>query len=772
MKQLRCIILCSLAVYCTAPEAKTSAPVLEEVIVTAQKRSESMQDVPVAVSAISGDDLANTGFRDVSDLAAQVPSLIVTTNASPMTTSFRIRRIGNEGNIPTFEPATALIIDGAFRSRSGLGLGDLVDVRAVEVLKGPQGTLYGKNAGAGVISITTQAPTDEFEAMLDASTGSDDLQAIKASLNVPLGDALAARFSLSGTQRGSLVRNITGPDFDDLGGYAIRTQLRYDVTDRLSSRLIIGMLERDLHPVVGDTFSSESYRRVVQDAGALITNNDPTDRIVEHSDRSLFEQTASDVVLTLEYAGDGFSVTAVSGFEEYEADLFMRGVEQMPLSIARFDDRQAGKSFSQELRFASDSTGRFDWMTGAFYYFNQFTRGDREEPEFLLQKDIEEFGGAVAGALLGLPGPVALPVLGAEGDRGEFYVEQDTSSAGLFGQVSTSLTDSFEIMLGLRYSWEEKDGSIEQSNQTSAFGCGPTNTNLVCTLTPQGNNFDGNDSWTALTGNINLSYFPADGTMLYGLYSSGFKAGGFSLQWGGASDEIRPFDQETINHFELGWKSEFWDRRARLNGAIFHTAYENFQNASFISLAYAVNNAEKVLVEGVEVESEWLINSYLTLKLNAAYIDAVYDEYTGGQCFYGRQPDNQLGQCNLAGENLPFAPKLTGNIALQWEQPLFSGDIYARLDYRYTDAANYSSELDPRHYEDQYIVGNMRIGWRSAGFDIAGWVRNVSDEAFFVQKAAANVATSVDRATGSPVGSFQAFMGEPRTAGATVRVFF
>lgn len=136
--------------------AKAEQFTLEEVVVTAQKRSESLQDVPVAVSAIVGDDLLNSGFRDVADIAAQVPSLIVTANDSPLSASFKIRRIGNEGNIPTFEPATALIIDGAFRSRSGLGLGDLVDVRSVEVLKGPQSTLYGKNAGAGVISVTTQ----------------------------------------------------------------------------------------------------------------------------------------------------------------------------------------------------------------------------------------------------------------------------------------------------------------------------------------------------------------------------------------------------------------------------------------------------------------------------------------------------------------------------------------------------------------------------------------------------------------------------------------
>lgn len=751
-----------------------AAPVLEEVVVTAQKRSESMQDVPVAVSALAGDDLLNTGFRDVTDVAAQVPSLIVTSNASPMNTSFRIRRIGNEGNIPTFEPDTALMIDGAFRSRAGLGLGDMVDVSSVEVLKGPQSTLYGKNAGAGVISIVTQAPLDEFEGMLEASAGSDAYRAVKASVNLPLTDTLATRFSYSGTQRDPLVSNLTGDDFDDQDGYAVRGQLRWDMSDALTARLILGHMSRDMKTVQGDVKHSQAHLDIVATAGAVISNNESDDRIVEHDDATRFDMRSDDLVLNFEYQGEGYTFSAITGIEDYYVNVAMRGVEQIPLNVVTFNDSQAGDSFSQELRWASDTGGDLDWLFGLFYYDNSFTRGDDGQHEFILNEFIDEYGGAVAGAVLGLPGIVALPVLGVEGDTGDFDVNQDTESLGVFGQVGYRLTEALELAFGLRYSREEKSGKVFQSNQTSAAGCvPPLNRNLVCTVSPNGNNFEQSDDWSAVTGSINLSYFVSDDSMIYALYSKGFKAGGYSLQFGASSDDIRPFDQEDIVNLELGWKTELFDRRVRLNGALFHTVYEEFQNASFVGLVFAVNNAEKVVVDGIEIDSTWLLTDSLSANVNLAYIEATYDEYTGGQCYYGRTPDNPaLGQCDLSGEILPYAPKLTGNVALQWEQPLGSGDIYSRLDVRFTGEANYSSELDPRHEEDAITTTNFRLGWRSARFDVAAWVKNLSDETVYVQHAAANVATAVDVAVGSPEGTYQTYLGEPRTYGVTLRAFF
>ena len=340
--------------------AQSDEPALEEVVVTAQKRTESMQEVPVAVSAITGEDLANTGFRDVNDIAAQVPSLIVTTNISPINASFRTRRIGNEGNIPTFEPDTALIIDGAFRSRSGLGLGDLVGVKSVEVLKGPQSTLYGKNAGAGVVSVTTEAPQNEFKAMAEVNLGTQGYRQLRGDVNSPLTDKLSGRISFSDTQRDPLIDNLVAGDGDSLNGRAVRGQLLYDFSDDFSARLIVGAAQRNMRPMMADVHFSPIQQTIIGLAGHTVVNNDPSDRTIESDDHSDFDQKSVDSVLTLEYRGDGYTLTSISGFEDYSADLRFGGAEEMPLHLVEFNDLQAGNSLSQELRLASDTDGDWD----------------------------------------------------------------------------------------------------------------------------------------------------------------------------------------------------------------------------------------------------------------------------------------------------------------------------------------------------------------------------------------------------------------------------
>ncbi|WP_295803034.1 TonB-dependent receptor [uncultured Microbulbifer sp.] len=741
---------------------------IEEITVTAQKRSESLQDVPVAVDALTGDQLLKAGFRDVDDVAAQIPSLIVTSNLSPLNATFRIRRIGNEGNIPTFEPDTALIVDGAFRSRSGVGLGELVDVQSVEVLKGPQSTLYGKNASAGVITVNTQAPSPEFEGMAEYGMGSEGLNQLKGYVNGGITDAVNGRVSFSSTRRDQMIDNLIGEGGDSQDGQALRVQLSADLTDRLTSRVILGHTERHMNTMLGDTWYTPT---VVSVAGAMaqfgagnpVTNNDPSDRIIEQVGTNDFDQKVTDGVVHFEYSGDGFVFNSITGYENYTSSNIMYGVEQMPADLLVFNDMQDGRSYSQEFRLMSDSSDNLSWLLGAFYYNNTFTRGDRNAPEFELQSDIGMLGNVV-GTVLGVPEQFRPALFGSAGDTGDVFAQQDSESYGVFGTLGYHLTEDLKIDTGLRYSLDEKDGSVEQYT-TTALGC--VLNNLACSLTPDASDFADSDSWSAVTGNVTVSWFANDDTMLYGTYSRGFKAGGYSLQWGNFSEEARPFAEESIDNFELGWKTEMWGNRARINGSVFHTEYDDFQNATFIGLAFAVNNAEKVVVDGIELDSTWLLSENLTGTANLAYIEARYDEYTGGQCYYGRAAENALGQCDLSGEILPFAPKLTANFGLEWEQPLAGGDWYSRVDYRYTGEANYSSELDPRHLEDAYWVGNLRTGWRNDTWDLSAWVKNLDDEVYFIQKTASPIASKLDGGA-----SYQAYTGTPRTFGLTARMNF
>ncbi len=755
----------------------SNAAQLEEVIVTAQKRAEDMQTVPVSVSALTADQLADIGFNDISDIAAQVPSLIVLTNISPLATTFRIRNIGNAGNIPNFEPATGLFIDGAFRSRSGIGMGDLVDVSSVEVLKGPQSTLHGKNVTAGVISVATQGPTQNFEAMAEVSFGSDNLKQIKAYVSGPFSDSIAGRLSIVDTGRSELIDNVAGPNSEGLNGYAIRGQLRMDISDALYARLIVGYSEKDMNTTTGDVFLSDASQRILSNAGATLSiPNDPTDRLIEYSEGSGYIGDSNDIIFTMEYSGDGYTFTSISSYDDYDGLAYLDDVEQTSLLLADFKDRQAGESLSQEFRIASDNESQFSWLAGTFVYTNEFRRGDKDFPEFLAQSDIEEYGAAVAGELISrgaLPinlAPLGTPILGVEGDRGDYDITQDTDSFGVFTKFDYEFNDAWKAAFGLRYSYEKKAGVVIQTTELSALGCiPPLNTNLMCLVTPDGNNFDDSESFDAITGAISSSYFLNEDTMFYGVVSTGFKAGGFSLQNGTASDEMRPFGEEEVINFELGAKTEFLDHRARVNASVFHTEYKNFQNASFAGLVFIINNAELVTVDGIEVDSTVILTENMSTTINFAYIDTIFDSYDGGQCYYGREPDNDLGQCILDGEALASATKLKGNLALNWRYPLSSGDIYTRLDYAYSGEANASSALDPRFDQPASNTLNIRLGWRNANVDIAFWGRNITDEVHIDQVAPANIFTTIDTRVGSPVGSYQAFTSQPLSLGLTAR---
>ena len=750
---------------------------LEEIIVTAQKRAESLQNVPVSVSAFTSKELADISFNDVGDLTAHVPSLSVGTNVSPLSTSFRIRNVGKFSSIPSFEPAVGLFIDGAFRARSGLGLGDLVDVAAVEVIKGPQSTLYGKNVSAGVISVSTQAPTTEYEAMSEISVGSDALRQFKGYISGPITDQVGGRLSVISTKSGPFMHNLVGTDEDDRGSTAIRGQLSY-TQGGLSSRLIVGYVDKDLHPKQGDVFVSDANIAIIRNAGGQVTNNNPKDRIVEYDGFNRFTLTGTDVIFNNVYQADGWSLTSISSYDEYNALSALHDVEQLSLAIADYDDTQKGRTFSQELRLDTSFNDRLRFLGGLYFLDGTFQQGDASRPEFILQDKIEELGDSIARYIARVPpilgpSPAPVPLIGVAGDKGNFLAKLGTRAYGIFSKFDFKINEAWDASLGLRYSAERKAGSLVQSYELSPLGCvPPLNANFICAVTPQDNNFAKTKTFSAVTGAFQTSYRLAEDFMVYGTVSTGFKSGGYSLQNGIALPELRPYGNEKIANLELGWKTEFLDNRARLNGAIFRTRYKDYQEASFLGLYFVVNSAESVSVTGMELDGELVITEHLSSSVSLEYVDSLYDTYTRGQCFYGRPADNADGQCNLSGQNLPAAYKLKGVASLSWESDFKNGSFYARGDYLYTGKNNSSSELDPRFDQPAFNLFNLKVGWRSKRLDFSLGGKNIFDQLYVDQSANANVLTPIDRAVSSPVGSYQNYIGSPRELTATLRLFF
>lgn len=790
--KLLALAISALAVHATEALAEKS-PALEEVVVSARKQSELIQDVPVAVSAVTADQIAAAGVRDIADLSTLVPSLAVTSNSNPFTSSFKIRRIGNEGNIPDFEPDTGLFIDGAFRSRSGLGLGDLVDIDRIEVLRGPQSTLYGKNVTAGVVSVTTAEPSHTFGAMGEATAGNDGLVSLRGYVNGGLTDKISGRLSLSGTQRDTIQKNLIGPDSQDMDQYAVRGQLLFEPTDDLRVRLIGAHSERDMNPQMADMYYGRSLTALVNAAAtrpaamraigrgfvdgvinsnaAPILDNDPSNRKMQAYDALTFKQEADDFIGSVEWHADSFTLNSITSYDTYDTVQDWKDAGQTGLDIVDYRDRQRGDTFSQEFRIDSTIGEDITWQSGVFYYTNDFRRGDKGRNEFTLGQAADEVGAAASTVLFAPTHPAfGLPVLGLPGDTGNYYEDADSESIGLFGQSTWSATDDLAFTLGLRYTHESKDVSLTNSSSTGLQGRLPAGVLaalpvLVNQLTSASRSFEADDSWSAVTGTFNTEYHINADVMLYGTIATGFKGGGFNGGFGNTTLERRPFDEERVINFEAGAKADL-DGRTRANVAVFHTEYRDYQAASFIGLQFLVNNAEQVNVDGIEVDITSKLTNDLTVDVSATYAHAEYDEYTQGSCYTGATVTNPVtGGCDLSGEQLPFAPDLTATAGLTWEHQFGPGSLYSRFDASWTGDQNVTTELDPNHGEQGgYALMNFRLGWKQDKWDVSGWVRNLADKTYYIQKAQTGVFASLRD------GSYQSYLNEPQSFGVTVRV--
>ena len=763
--------------------AQTTEIVLEEIQVMARKQTESMQDVPVAIAAVTAEQVSAAGIRDVGDLTVLVPSLVVTSNSNPFNTSYRIRRIGNEGNIPDFEPDTGLFIDGAYRSRSGLGLGDLADIEQIEVLRGPQSTLYGRNVTAGAISVMTAKPSQTFGMQGELTAGNDALNGFRGFVTGGLTDSLSARLSLTGTRRDPIADNLIGEDSDDLNQYSVRAQLLFEPTDALSVRLIGSHTERDMKPLLADMHYgpgvSALVNAVVANPAALgaadgpalangiingdaqpILDNDPLNRRVQALAPLGFVQRSDEAIASLQYDLGAVTLTSITSYDTYEIAQSWNDAGQTGLDLVSYRDFQTGDTLSQELRLSSQASDRLSWLAGLYFYDNSFERGDEDRHEFVLGEAIDELGVAAGLASPALPD---VPVFGLPGDTGDFHEISDSRSYGGFAQSTWDATERLALTLGLRYTLEEKEVSLVNTPFTTAPGPLAGLSLPVRTLTPAASSFALDDSWEAVTGTFSTVYRFTPDVMMYASAATGFKGGGYNGGFGNTPLAKRPFDSEDVTSYELGVKSDIGDR-VRLNATAFLSDYQDFQSASFVGLQFLVNNAEKVRVQGLEADLTARLSEGFTLDLSATYAEATYERYTQGSCYTGRTPDDPLtGACDLSGQALPFAPKLTATAGLQWEHSFNAGRLFSRLDGSWIGEQNVTSELDPNHgKQDAYGLMNFRLGWSRDTWEIFGWVRNLTDETYVTQTAQSNLFASLQD------GTYQNYLGAPRSFGVTL----
>ena len=778
MKDVRIAQLAVLAglTWAAAGYAADAPLEVEEIVVTAQKRAQSLQDVPMAVSAMDATAMDNAGVQTMNDLSRQIPVLEVQENSAPVATDYRIRRVGNLGNIPDFEPSVGVFIDGAFRARSVFGTGDLFDLDRVEVLRGPQSTLYGKNTSAGVIGIYTAEPANEFEWRGESDFGAIDgandapMANFKGGISGPLSDSVRGSLGMSyavhdTTMDQALVGG--GGDANDLERYAMRSQLAWDATEELSFRAILGTAQQhdnkqmteDLHydpngyvaGIVLPTFEAAGVSQAC-------TNNDGHDRTSCRRNAVKSDVDSWEGTLLASYSLDnGWTVNSISSWDYFKYEGTDDDVAQVAAPVLRYHDTQENTAWQQELRLTSAGGETVDWLGGMFYYQSELKRGDGgNRPMFLFDQLSDDPTVAdLNQALLGTPFPVPFAT---QGQVGYLDSKSSTQYIGVYGQATWNVTDDVAIAGGVRWQREEKDADIRQSVNDPA----PSVISLL--LTPPDVSQNGlNRDTDAVTWTITPQWTVAEHTMLYATVTSGFKSGGFNTGFGSLPIASREFDDEKVMNYESGIKTELWDRRVRLNANVFYAMYKDYQDAAFVGAQFTVGNAQRTELKGAELEGSVLLSENFTADFAISYADLTYDRYTSGQCYPGRVPDDPAnGSCDLSGEHPVDAPEWRTHLGLIYDRPVSWGDVYARIDWTHTSEYNTSFSADPLLEQDAYSWVNLRMGSKWQDYEFVVWMDNVTDESVAMFDAVQNFYTGDQ--------SYQSFIDAPRSVGVTLRV--
>jgi outer membrane receptor protein involved in Fe transport len=745
------------AIYASAAAAQevrepdqSASGVAAEIVVTAQKREQRLQDVPISVTAISAQTLQDSGVRDIKELTLLTPGLTVTSSSTEAYTTARIRGVGTVGDNPGLESSVGVVIDGVYRPRNGVGFGDLGELERVEVLKGPQGTLFGKNTSAGVISVVTKRPEFDFKSNLELTTGNYGTLDGALSLTGPLfGDNVAGRLYVVNRNRDGLfdVSTGTGPRGDsedsDRDVTAARGQLLIRATDAMDVRLIADYARREESCCLAAQIAVGPTQAIIDaltpDAGVV----NPADAF----DRNVFGnrstgQSIRDKGLSAEVSWDvgGNTLTSLTAWRNWDsvngqesdftsADILYR--EDNSDYFAEFDQ------VSQELRLAGQA-GPLNWVVGGFfaaedldasfnvlfgtqfetYYGLLFSQGTRPNLISLLN-------GVPLGASYG----------GGEGAR-DFH-RQESETYALFTNNSFAITEQTELTVGLRYTNEEKTLDSLYTNTNGGVGCAlsrarfaavnaslpaavvPSFYNLGCsTLSdPVFNNLTGQQTIdeSEWSGTTKLAYRFTDDVMSYVSYARGYKASGFNLDRertplpsaGAPAFAVDPdttFRPEIVDSYELGAKTTWLDRSLLLNAAAFYQEFEDFQLNTFTGISFVVASIPEVESKGVDFDFVWLPRrgeSNFSMQGGVTYADTRYGNFTPPFAQLARLPNNQVS----------YAPKWSGSVSMTYDQPvgaslLWRGNIGAKTTSHY----NTGSDLNPGKEQDGYTLVNARLG--------------------------------------------------------------
>lgn len=761
-----------------APHDKTTARdelVLDEVTITARRREEMPQQVPIPLTVLDGEQLAEAGLHDLQAIQQRVPGLVVSGHDARYA-GFGLRGFGATAYNDGLEGSVGTFVDGVYLARQGLAFGELLDIERIEVLRGPQGTLFGKNTSAGALNIVTRQPTFDPEASLEARLGEHGLRQYRGTLSGPLHDGvLAGRLSVFDSSADGRVENLADASrLGDQDGQGLRGQLLWTPNADFSARLIADYARQSQpgNVLLANHYSAQTRSRAAF-VGYPLSETDPYQREVRLDEPGRTRTLQNGLSLELNWGLDeALRLTSITAYRDWDYRSLRDG-DGAALAVASSDTGLEHRQFSQELRLAGTAGASVDYVVG-LYYLRQ--RLDREIGIDFGEDAAAWFVGDRLAELQQLYGirfthPDQVPAVLLDGARQRFDGEQNGDSRAMFGQLSWRPVERLELTGGLRYSRERKDGWISRDviNLASLDGLPPVfqaGGQLLRDIALGGGYYrrDAIEE-NNLSGLLGASYRFSDAVLGYASWSRGYKAGGINF------DVIGPhtaptFASERATSLELGVKIRFWDERARLDLALYQTDIDDYQALTYSPPATLfapplrdnLINVGKVRLRGIELDTAWRLHSRLDLRLGLAWSDARYRSFPNAPC----PPASGQWTCDLTGDRLYNAPEWSANSGVDYWHPLRHGlQAYAGVDYSFRSGYYGTLEGGEGSYQPSHGLTDLRIGLRrqDRGWEVEGWVRNLFDSRYI---------TAVYSLLGA--GDYGVVPGNPRTIGTTVRV--
>ena len=759
----------------TATVDVTLAParVAAAVVVTARRVEEVAQEVPIPVSVVSGRLVDNAGAFNVNRLKELIPTVqFYSTN--PRNSAVNIRGLGapfgltNDG----IEPGVGLYVDGVFYARPAAATLDFLDVERIEVLRGPQGTLFGKNTTAGAINVTTRKPTFARETDVEFNYGGFDFVQAKASIAGRLFERIAGRASFSGTQRDGLVENtVSRTAVNDLSNLGVRGQLLFAPSDRLALNLAVDHTRQrpegytQVVAGVAPTLRNPNrqYAAIASDLGYTAPSFNAYDRLTDVDSPLRSYQDLGGAAFTIDWKVGPGLLSASTAWRYWDwnpsNDRDFLGLPITTISAAPSKQRQ----WTQEVRYAGSLSPRFDFVAGAF----AFRQTIDSAPSFK-----QEQGSAAARFLLAPTPAAATPGL-LDGYGFDQYVAFENVSAALFGQLTWSVTDRLRLLPGLRLNYDQKEVDFDQRVYGGLQTTDPVLVALQRSIfAPQSYTADVDD--TNVSGQLTAAYRLTDHVNAYATYATGFKSVGLNLN-GLPTDALdRPVlsaatvRPEDVGHVELGVKATPAPG-VTTNLTLYHTGVKDFQaqvvNAGVGVLRGYLANAEKVRVRGAEFDATARVTGNLTIYGAAAYTDGIYVSFPDAPPPLEDTGGPQVK--DISGSVLPGISKWAFAFGGEGSAPAHfvgkSGQFFAGVDASYRSSFSSSASASRYLVVPGYPLLNARVGFRwSEGWALFLWSRNVLDQNYL------ELLTAAPGNTGLYVGQ----PGDQRTVGVTLRVSF